>query len=91
MLFCFAKQLLKQNKIASVDWNALTGDAEGVKTQEALVNRLKETIKNRNSLVILMHDAADKILTYSTLPQVIEYLRQEGYQFKTFYDLLDEQ
>lgn len=85
-----AKQLLQQNNVASVDWNALTGDAEGIKTEEKLVNRLKETMNNRNSVVILMHDASDKTKTYNALPQVIEYLRQEGYQFKTFYDILDE-
>lgn len=86
-----AKSLLEQNNIASVDWNALNGDAEGLKTEEALLNRLKETIKNKNSVVILMHDAANKTKTYNALPQVIEYLRQEGYEFKTFYDILNNQ
>lgn len=85
-----AKALLEQNNIASVDWNALNGDAEGIKTEKGLLNRVKETIQNKNSVVILMHDAADKIKTYNILPQVIEYLRQEGYEFKTFYDILDK-
>lgn len=85
-----AKDLLVQNNIASVDWNALNGDAEGLKTEEALLNRLKETVQGKNSVVVLMHDAADKTKTYNVLPQVIEYLRQEGYEFKTFYDILDE-
>lgn len=84
-----AKLLLNQNNIASIDWNALNGDSEGLKTEEALLNRLKETTQNKNSIVILMHDAADKIKTYNVLPQIIEYLRQEGYQFKTFYDIQD--
>ena len=82
--------MLEQNNIATVDWNALNGDAEGLKTEEALLNRLKETTKNRNSVVILMHDAGDKIKTYNVLPQIIEYLRQEGYEFKTFYDILEK-
>ena len=85
-----AKTLLEQNNIASVDWNTLNGDAEGLKTEEALLNRVKETIQGKNSVVILMHDAADKIKTYNILPQVIEYLRQEEYEFKTFYDILDK-
>ncbi len=83
-----AKKLLEQNNIASVDWNALTGDSEGKKTPEALLNRLKETMKGKNSVVILMHDAGDKTYTYNVLPQVIEYLRQEGYEFKNFYDII---
>ena len=84
-----AKVLLEQNNIASVDWNALTGDTEGLKTEEALLNRLKETTKNKNSIVVLMHDAADKEITYRVLPQVIDYLRQEGYVFKNFYDIIN--
>ena len=86
-----AKCILEQNNIASIDWNALNGDAEGLKTEEALLNRLKETVNNKNSIVILMHDAADKTKTYKVLPQIVQYLRQEGYEFKTFYDILDEQ
>lgn len=82
-----AKQLLEQNKIVSIDWNALNGDAEGLQTEEQLVNRLKETVQNKNSVVILMHDTGNKNLTYNSLPQIIEYLRQEGYEFKTFYDI----
>lgn len=86
-----AKSLLEQNNIATVDWNALNGDAEGLKTEQSFLNRVKETVKNKNSVVILMHDAGDKTKTYNALPQVIEYLRQEGYEFKTFYDILDNQ
>ena len=85
-----AKSLLEQNNIASVDWNALNGDSEGLKTEEALVNRFKETIEGKNSIVILMHDAGDKVKTYNALPEIIEYLKQEGYEFKTFYDILEQ-
>ena len=85
-----AKSLLEQNNIASVDWNALNGDSEGLKTEEALVNRFKETIEGKNSIVILMHDAGDKVKTYNALPEIIEYLKQEGYEFKTFYDILEK-
>ncbi len=86
-----AKSLLEQESIAAVDWNALNGDAEGIRTEQALLNRLKETTKNKNSLVILMHDAGDKTKTYNILPQVIQYLRQEEYEFKTFYDILNNE
>lgn len=83
-----AKQLLEQNNIATVDWNALTGDTEGLRTETELLNRLKETTQNKTSVVILMHDAADKSYTYDALPKVIEYLKQEGYEFKNFYDVV---
>ena len=86
-----AKLILEQNNIASVDWNALNGDSEGLRTEEAMVNRFKETIEGKNSVVILMHDAGDKVKTYNALPQIIEYLKQEGYEFKTFYDILENE
>ena len=82
------KQLLRERGIASVDWNALSGDAEGIKTTDGLYNRFVQTASSYTSVVVLMHDAADKILTYETLPRIIEYCRNNGYEFKTMYDLL---
>lgn len=66
----------------SVDWNALTGDTE-VKnpTHDMLIERLKATTKNKNNVVVLMHDSATKQITVETLPEVIEYLKSEGYEF----------
>lgn len=85
-----AKALLEQNNIACVDWNVLNGDAEGLRTKEAMLNRVKETMEGKRSLVILMHDAADKTETYNMLLDLITYLKQECYEFKTFYDILDK-
>lgn len=83
-----ASDLLNNNSIAQVDWNALTGDAEGKNTVEEMIQELQATSKNRNSLVILMHDAGDKTKTYESLPHIINYLREQGYEFKNFYDII---
>ena len=84
-----AKERLKENNIAYIDWNVLTGDSEGgKKTVEQLVSRFNETIGTKNSIVILMHDAGDKMTTYEALPQIIQSLRDNGYEFKNFYDLI---
>lgn len=83
-----AKQVLADNKIGYVDWNALSNDAAGAKTKEALIESVKQTVGQKNTVVILMHDAGDKILTYEVLPEVIEYLRGEGYTFKSFYNIM---
>ena len=83
-----AKQYLRSQGIASVDWNSLSGDAEGVKTKEGLFNRFVETAQNYSSVVVLMHDAADKILTYETLPQIISWCRENGYEFQNMYDVI---
>ena len=83
-----AKQYLKDNGIVSLDWNSLSKDAEGASTTEELLDNVIETIGEKQSVVILMHDASDKILTYEVLPEVINYLRENGYQFKNMYDIL---
>ena len=83
-----AKELLKQNGIAHLDWNALSQDAAGAKTKEELIQNTIQTIGSKNSVVILMHDAADKILTYEVLPTIIQYLRENGYTFMNLYDIL---
>jgi peptidoglycan/xylan/chitin deacetylase (PgdA/CDA1 family) len=68
-----------------VDWNALNGDAEGNGNIPAdkLVERLKQTVKGQKHLIVLMHDAPLKITTVQALPQIIEYLKANGYVFKT--------
>lgn len=67
-----------------VDWNALNGDAEAPHvSKEKLVARFKETAAGQNTLYILMHDAPGKQSTVQALPEIIEYLRAEGYEFRT--------
>ena len=80
---------LLQNNIVNVDWNALTGDAETNNLSvEFEMTRLTETMESKNSLVILMHDAAAKSVTADALPQIIDKLKEEGYEFKNFYDII---
>ena len=66
----------------------MTGDAEtSTPTPEYVMNRLQVTSSGKNSLVILMHDAQAKKVTAEMLPQIIDYLAGQGYEFKTFYDI----
>ena len=79
---------LNEYGIAYLDWSALTYDAEGAKTKDDILKNLKETINGWNNVVILMHDAADKKVTYETLEDVIKYLQEKGYAFKSIYDIM---
>lgn len=75
---------LKQEGIRYVDWNASSGDAAGLNVPvEKLIQNVKDTSKGKHHLVILMHDAATKKTTAEALPKIIEYLKSEGYTFKT--------
>ena len=81
--------LLDQNNILHIDWNSLTGDSEKTNpTEEYLMNNIQKTTEGKNSLVVLMHDAQAKHITAETLPKVIEYLIQQGYTFKNFYEII---
>ena len=83
-----AKELLRQNGIASLDWNALTNDAAGANTKEKIMQNFYSTVEGKTSVVILMHDASDKILTYECLPEMIKYFRDNGYTFQNLYDVI---
>lgn len=52
------------------------------------MNNLQQTTKDKNSVVILMHDSQAKKVTVDCLPKVIEYCRQQGYEFENFYSII---
>lgn len=81
--------MLEQNSIATLDWNCLSGDSAGAITKEEILTSIIETSINKNSVVVLMHDAGDKILTYETLQDVINYFKEQGYIFKDMYDIIN--
>ncbi|MBE6048546.1 MAG: polysaccharide deacetylase [Clostridium sp.] len=68
-----------------IEWNCLSGDAEGnaPKTAEQLYQETVQTVGTREKAVILMHDTYQKEATAEALPRIIEYLKQQGYEFKT--------
>lgn len=83
-----AANLLEANQIAHVDWNSLTKDAEGNFGKDQLLNNLYATTQEKNSVVVLMHDAGNKTSTAEALQEVIAYFRDNGYEFKNFYDIM---
>lgn len=83
-----AKKLLEENNIAYINWNALTNDSVGKPTYESLVQDLKLTAKGKNKIVVLMHDTGAKQLTADSLTEIIRYLKEQGYIFKNFYDIM---
>lgn len=85
-----ARKKLNENGIAYLDWSALTYDADGADSKKEILNNLKETMKGWDNVVVLMHDAPDKQITYQTLEDVIKYLQEEGYKFENIYDLMEE-
>jgi peptidoglycan/xylan/chitin deacetylase (PgdA/CDA1 family) len=77
-------KILHEKGLHQIDWNALSGDAEGGhKNADELVQEAIKTIGNREKALILMHDTYGKEETAKALPRIIEYLKKQGYVFKT--------
>lgn len=83
-----AEQLLNENNIVHVDWNALTSDSAGKSTTEEFLEELEKTVPKYNSVVVLMHDAGNKKTTAEALPQIISYFRERGFEFDNFYSII---
>lgn len=83
-----AVSLLSEMNYAYVDWNCLTKDSERKYTTSQLLNNLKQSSKNKNTLVVLMHDTKDVNDSSLVLKDSISYLKSQGYEFRNFYTLL---
>ena len=83
-----AGQILEQNGVLHVDWNALTSDAAGAKTTEEFLAELDRTVGTKQNVVVLMHDAGSKKATAEALPQIIAFFRDRGYEFDNFYSII---
>ena len=81
-------QALAKEDIQWIDWNMLCGDAEPLSvrptTSESMMAYMDGSQKyfpETTVKVVLMHDTAGKELTVQTLPQIIEYFKNQGYTF----------
>ncbi|MDO5518341.1 MAG: polysaccharide deacetylase family protein [Clostridium sp.] len=75
---------LEENNMASIDWSALSGDAEGGKKDASqLLKYAVESSENQEMVVMLMHDTYGKEETAKSLPKIIEYFKGHGYEFRT--------
>ncbi len=79
---------LKEINYEYLDWNVLNNDSMQKLSKEQLLKNLKNTSNGKNVLVILMHDSGDVNNTYDVLQDSIDYLKAQGYIFKTLYDVL---
>jgi len=67
-----------------VDWTLDSLDTKQVIVPaDRIVNVVIEGCAGKKQVVILMHDAPVKTTTADALPRIIEYLKEQGYAFKT--------
>ncbi len=82
-----AAKLLSDMNYTYIDWNCLNNDSVKKYSSAQLLKNLKKSAKNKGTLVILMHDTSDVNDTPSILRDSIQYLKEQGYEFKNFYHL----
>lgn len=76
--------VLSQNNMYSIDWNAYDGDSEGGrKNAEQLLQEVKNTVGNKEKVVLLIHDTYGEEETAKALPEIIKFLKDCGYEFRT--------
>lgn len=73
--------MTKQRNIKYFDWNATNGDGNGRISPKQALNTAIQTSKNKNTIIILMHDGRGKKTTSEALPRIIEYYKSNGYIF----------
>jgi peptidoglycan/xylan/chitin deacetylase (PgdA/CDA1 family) len=77
-------KMLNKEGYLFIDWNDMTSDAEGSpKSRKELFNRYKQTFGGQDKVVILMHDSFGKDTTADALPDIIDDLKNKGYEFGT--------
>lgn len=84
------RKILKNIGYKYIDWSCLTGDSNTTEpTAQYLMDTLKFSVGSSKSgdIVVLMHDSPTKEITAKTLPKIIEYLYEEGYEFEAMTNI----
>lgn len=65
------------------DWNVDSTDASSARRPKASIVKSVQTYsKNKGDICLLMHDTSAKTTTVDALPEIICYLRGQGYRFE---------
>lgn len=75
------KNFLEEEGFIYFDWNVDSGDAKYNNVpKEEIVENVLSGIGDYGEYVVLMHDAAAKSTTVKALPEIIEGLKERGYE-----------
>lgn len=79
-----------------VDWNISIEDAlsTNVPVEKLLATfkrELKKSFIDPNTAIVLMHDGSSNCTTPKALPSIIKYFKENGYEFKNFGEISEEE
>lgn len=86
------RNYIVDNGLNYVDWNISTEDALGrVLSVNEIIRNVKKEYKHQDVVIILMHDAYKNITTAKALPDIVKFLKDEGYKFKSLSTLEEDE
>lgn len=82
------KSALKERGINYLDWNVDSTDASGTTVPaDRIRDNVIKQLQDKPLAVILFHDSSPKVTTVEALPAIIQYLKEQGYVFRTFDEI----
>lgn len=79
-------KLLEQGGYKVFDWDLDTGDSKRKGVPAAEIVRNITSAKQKDKVVVLMHDGAGHGETVKALPQIIAFYKDKGYEFRSLTD-----
>ena len=77
------KEELERRGFLCYDWNVSGEDSVGTPTAASIKKNIFDTIEGQTQPIILLHDSPCSNLTAEVLPEILEKLLAEGYEFRT--------
>jgi peptidoglycan-N-acetylglucosamine deacetylase len=75
-----------------VDWNVTSGDAGPESYNQAkLLENVVTGSEGKDFIIVLFHDVSTNEATATVLPEVIQYYQKNGFTFRTFRDVTNEE
>ena len=65
------------------DWSVSSGDGSNLTTTENIIDNICTHVGTVDLPIVLMHDGSGKDATLAALPSVLQYLADEGYEFRS--------
>ncbi len=77
------KEEMERRGFLCYDWNVSGEDSVGTPTAASIKKNIFDTIEGQKQPIILLHDSPCSNLTAEVLPDILEKLVAEGYEFRT--------
>lgn len=64
------------------DWNVNSTDANAVWVDKrSIIDSVRRGTRGKKNIIVLMHDASERRTTVEALPEIITYLKENGFRF----------